>query len=47
MQVDAFCRFFADPFPDPNSSEGVHRYEVGPRRLQVRSNRSDSMILRP
>ena len=26
MPSDAFCRFFADPFPDPATSEGAHRY---------------------
>lgn len=28
MQSDLFCRFFSDPFPDPASAEGAHRYEV-------------------
>ncbi|HVM65802.1 MAG TPA: AAA family ATPase [Acidimicrobiales bacterium] len=26
MQSDAFCRLFEDPFPDPASPEGSHRY---------------------
>lgn len=28
IQSDVFCRFFNDPFPDPASAEGAHRYEV-------------------
>jgi hypothetical protein len=26
MQSDVFCRFFEDPFPDPVTPEGAHRY---------------------
>lgn len=28
MQTDVFCCFFDDPFPDPATPEGAHRYEV-------------------
>jgi predicted kinase len=27
MRSDVFCRFFDDPFPDPATPEGAHRYE--------------------
>ena len=28
MQSDVFCRFFADPFPAPDSAAGSRRYEI-------------------
>ena len=28
IQSDVFCRFFDEPFSDPASAEGAHRYEV-------------------
>jgi hypothetical protein len=28
IPVDVFLRFFDDPFPEPATPEGAHRYEV-------------------
>lgn len=28
VPIDTICRFFDDPFPDPESPEGARRYEV-------------------